>query len=50
MSFKWIVDAVAEYINPGMKVGRADDDERIEWAYSQEKGKPKEYAIRITIT
>lgn len=50
MSFKWIVDAIAEYIHPNMAAGRADDDKRIKWEYSQEKGAPKEYAIRIQVT
>jgi hypothetical protein len=46
-SFKYIKDAVAEYIHPGKAPGRADDDERITWQYSQEKGAVREYAIRI---
>lgn len=50
MSFKWIVDAIAEYIHPNKAIGRADDDKKIKWEYAQEKGAPKEYAIRIEIT
>jgi len=48
-SFKWIVDAVANLLNPGLKAGRADDSDLITWEYDQEKGKPKEKAIRIEI-
>lgn len=49
MSLKWIADAVSECLIPGMAAGRADDDERIKWEYRQEKGKPREYAVRIEI-
>jgi len=49
-SFKYIKDAVAEYIHPGKAPGRADDDERITWLYAQEKGAVREYAIRIDIS
>lgn len=48
-SFKWIRDAVAEIIKPGLRVGRADDDIRFTWHYMQEKGNGSEYAIRILI-
>jgi len=48
-SMKWIVDAIAEYIIPGKKPGRADDSKEINWIYNQEKGKPKEYSLRIEI-
>ena len=47
--FKFIKDAVAEWIHPGLATGRADDDPNITWLYDQEKGKPKQYAIRIEI-
>lgn len=49
MSLKWIVDALADCIIPGLKPGRADDSKEISWVYNQEKGKPKEYALRIEI-
>jgi len=48
-SFKWIVDSLADCIIPGLKAGRADDCKQINWIYNQEKGKPKEYAVRIEI-
>lgn len=49
MSLKWVADAVAECIVPGKAIGRADDEKDIHWEYSQEKGKPREYAVRIEI-
>lgn len=49
-SLKWIVDALAAYVFPGKKAGRADDTDLIEWVYDQRKGLPKEYALQITIT
>ncbi len=36
-AFKYVRDAIAEYFIPGLAVGRADDDPRITWKYSQEK-------------
>jgi hypothetical protein len=36
--FKYIRDAIAEIIHPGLAIGRADDDESIEWKYEQEIG------------
>jgi hypothetical protein len=50
MAFKWISDAIAEYIIPGKAVGRADDCKEIVWAYKQEKGGIREYGIRIEIS
>lgn len=47
---KYIKDAVAEYFHPLLAYGRADDDPNLHWQYAQEKGAPKEYAIRIEIT
>jgi len=49
MAFKHIKDYIADFLIPGQAMGRADGDKRIRWEYSQEKGKPKEYAIRIQI-
>jgi len=49
MSFKFVVDAIADILNPGKAAGRADDSDLIEWQYGQEKGKPKEKAIRVEI-
>ena len=49
MSAKSVRDYIASLLIPGKRVGRADDDTRIEWQYFQEKGKPKQYALRIEI-
>ncbi len=49
MSFKWIKDAICEWITPNLQVGRADDNDQITFSYSQEKGKTKEYAVIIKI-
>lgn len=42
-SFKAVRDQVAE------EIGIDDGSNRIAWFYAQEKGKPKEYAVRIEI-
>ena len=49
ISLKWIADAIAELFIPGLKIGMADNDPRITFTYTQEKGQPKEYAVRIKI-
>jgi hypothetical protein len=48
-AFKTIRDEVSGLINPGHARGRADNGGGMIWEYRQEKGKPKEYAIRIEI-
>jgi hypothetical protein len=48
-SFKWVRDKLADMIYPGLKAGRADDTDLIEWEYRQEKGKSKEKAIRVEV-
>ena len=48
-SFKWIADACAEYVHPGLQAGRADSDKNITFKYAQEKSTPKTYAVRIEI-
>ena len=45
-AFKGIRDAVADLILPGLPDGKADGDERLEWAYNQEIGL---YGIKIEI-
>jgi hypothetical protein len=42
--FKHVRDRIAQWI------GIDDADPRIDWQYSQERGKPREYAARVTIT
>lgn len=45
-AFKGIRDAVADLMLPGLAEGKADGDERLEWAYNQEIGL---YGIKIEI-
>ena len=49
MGFKAIKDCIAQLFFPDTKSGEADDKECFTWFYAQEKGAPKEYAIRIQI-
>jgi len=42
-SFKAVRDAVAD------RMGIDDADPRVTWRYAQEKGAPKEYAVRVEI-
>lgn len=49
MALKGVVDAIAEELTQNYVPGRADDAKWIKWEYRQEKGKPKEYAVRIEI-
>ena len=44
---KTVRDYVADKLKPNLQAGRADDDARMTWRYSQEKGKPKEYCLII---
>lgn len=39
--FKSVRDGVADWL------GINDNDPRVTWEYAQEKGKPKQYAVRI---
>lgn len=48
-SLKYVVDAIAEELTGNYVPGRADGDKRITWEYRQEKGSPKEYAVKIEI-
>lgn len=48
-SMKYIVDAIAEELTNNYVPGRADGDKRITWEYRQEKGNPREYAVKIEI-
>jgi hypothetical protein len=45
-AFKSIRDAIADLTLPGLAGGKADGDERLEWAYNQEIGL---YGIKIEI-
>jgi len=48
-SMKPVIDSICDFFLPGLKAGRADSDKRFEFTLHQEKGKPKEYALRIEI-
>ncbi|MCF1193264.1 hypothetical protein LRR18_16865, partial [Mangrovimonas sp. AS39] len=48
-AFKYVVDAIADILNPGKAAGRADDSKLFKWEYAQEKGKVKEKSIRVEI-
>jgi len=47
MAFKYVADAIADQLIPGLRPGMADDDPRITWEYAQEKAKKQ--GIRIEI-
>jgi hypothetical protein len=40
-AFKYVRDAIAEHFITGKAPGRADDDKRLTWIYSQEKSTEK---------
>ncbi len=44
-SHKWCTDAIANFLVPGLKAGRADSDQRISWSFSQQK--TSYYGIKI---
>lgn len=46
-AFKYIRDAVADYFIPGLLPGRADDDSRITWHYTQEKSTHKGFILSV---
>ena len=48
-SLKAIRDYVADKFIPGLKPGRADNSKDLMFDYGQEKGRPKEYGLRIVI-
>lgn len=43
-AFKALRDGIAD------RLGVKDNDPRVRWEYAQERGRPKEYAARVTIT
>ena len=49
MAFKKIRDVISSFLTGDTRPGLADSDERLTWAYNQEKGKPKQYGVRITL-
>lgn len=48
-ALKNVRDTLADLLIPGLAKGQADGDPRIKWEYSQEKGKPKEYSLKIQV-
>jgi len=49
-SCKGLEDIIADLLRPGMAPGRADGKgSGIQFEFKQEKGEPKQYAIRIEI-
>ena len=42
-------DVISDFLIPGLQMGRADNDERLSFEYRQEKGDPKEYALKIEL-
>jgi hypothetical protein len=49
MSLKCPKDCVADILIPGLQPGRADESKEITWDFKQEKGKPKEYGLKIEL-
>ncbi|MGZ7043553.1 MAG: hypothetical protein ACXVHM_03085 [Methanobacterium sp.] len=49
VSMKWVVDAIAAELTGNHVPGRADDNSGIIWEYKQEKGKVREYGLRVEI-
>lgn len=45
---KTVRDTIADWLIPGLRMGRADDDERLVFTYDQRKGNPKQYALEIS--
>ena len=46
---KHLFDKICDLLRPGLAPGQADNTDLIEVVYKQEKGKPKEYAVKILI-
>jgi len=49
MSMKTIRDQLAEILTGVDKAGRGDGDERLQFEYKQEKGRPREYSVKIEL-
>lgn len=48
-AFKYVRDAIGEYLTDEEQAGRGDDDPRITWEYYQKKTSQKESYIEISI-
>lgn len=49
ISLKWVVDAIAAELTGNHVPGRADENTGITWEYKQERGKVREYGLRIEL-
>ena len=49
MAFKYVRDAISEYLLDCKLAGRADSDPRISWEYAYEKTKDAEHYITIEV-
>jgi len=50
VSMKWIRDAIADQIFPGMAAGMADNDPRLDWHYDQKISNEKGVLIKFSET
>lgn len=48
-AFKYVIDAIADFLVPGKAPGFADSCKDIKWELCQEKGEPKTYQLRVEI-
>ena len=48
-AFKYVCDEIAGHLIKDKPKGHADKDKRLKSVYAQEKGKPKEYALKVSI-
>lgn len=46
---KQLRDILADLVIPSLAPGQADSSTLLTWHYCQERGKPKEYSLKITI-
>lgn len=45
--FKKTIDVISDWVSPGLAPGRADSVEGLEFFFGQEKGKVREYGLKI---
>lgn len=48
-AFKYVRDTIAAILLNDFRPGRADNDPRITWQYTQQRGAPKQYSFEILI-
>lgn len=49
VSMKYIRDAIADHLIPGLAPGRADDDQRLNWQYEQTTAKKSDNPIKYGV-